>query len=32
MSDKYHNAIIILFFGILFIYLTHPNPKIIYKV
>jgi len=32
MNDKYQNSILILFVGVLFIYLTHPKVKVIYKV
>uniref|UniRef100_A0A6C0D7Z8 Uncharacterized protein n=1 Tax=viral metagenome TaxID=1070528 RepID=A0A6C0D7Z8_9ZZZZ len=32
MTDQYQNSILILFFGILFIYLLHPNPKVLYKI
>jgi len=31
MINKYENIIWILFFGVLFTYVTHTNPKILFK-
>ena len=32
MNSEYKNFILILYIGMFFIYITHPNPKIVYKI
>lgn len=32
MCNPYYNSIIILYIGILFTYMVHKNPKVIYRL